>query len=71
MLELIATKSFQPWKFFFWIVCISVLVGFGTGVIAGYLLAFGTTSGQTGCPDRIDSAMETEVLSSSSYEFEG
>ena len=53
----------------FWIVC--MLVGFGTGVIAGFLLACCSMSGQTGCPEpeRMDRAMETEGISSSSYEF--
>ena len=55
----------------FWIVCNSVLVGFGTGVIAGYLLACCSMNGQTGCPgpERMERAMETEGISSSSYKF--
>ena len=51
-----------------------MLVGFGTGVLIGYLLAYWSMNGQTGCleePMRIDRAMETEGISttSQSYEF--
>ena len=48
----------------FWIVCISVLVGFGAGVTVGYLLAYCSMNGQTGCPEpqHMDGAMETEGI---------
>ena len=49
-----------------------MLVGFGTGVLIGYLLAYWSMSGQTGCPEEpMRRAMETEGISttSQSYEF--
>ena len=57
----------------FWIVCVSMLVGFGTGVLIGYLLAYWSMNGQTGCPEepmRVDRAMETEGVSTTSQSFE-
>ena len=57
----------------FWIVCVSVLVGFGTGVVTGYyLLAW--WSGQGGStpeePMRVDRAMESEGISTTSQSNE-
>ena len=61
----------------FWIVCVSMLVPFGTGVLIGYLLVYWSMNGQTGCPEepmRVDRAMETEgtegvSTTSQSFEF--
>ena len=57
----------------FWIVCVSMPVGFGTGVLIGYLLAYWSMNGQTGCPEepmRVDRSMETEGVSTTSQSFE-
>ena len=56
----------------FWIVCVSMLVGFGTGVVTGYLLAWWSGQGSS-TPEEpmcVDRGVETEGTTTTSQSFE-
>ena len=56
----------------FWIVCVSMLVGFGTGVVTGYLLAWWSGQGSSTPeePTCVDRGVETEGIATTSQSFE-
>ena len=56
----------------FWIACVSMLVGFGTGVVTGYLLAWWSGQGRS-TPEEpicVDRGVETEGTTTTSQSFE-